>query len=312
MKRFFPILLCLAFVLSACEMPGGQAAPTAISLPTAAPTATTAPEPQAAAATGKVGDERTAPADGMIQVFIPAGFFQMGGLDTNAQADEKPAHKVTLKAFWMDKVPVTNAMYDLCVKAGVCSLPRELKSATRANYYTNPEFADYPVIYVTWEDAKNYCAWAGRRLPTEAEWEYAARGSADYRTYPWGDAEPNDSLANFNYAVKDTTRVGSYPAGTSPFGVLDMAGNVWQWVSDFYGDKYYENSPELNPTGPETAMVQGLRRSMRGGSWLDSAKDIRLANRGFALAPNLAADKSAASYKGEAKDNIGFRCASDQ
>ena len=310
MKRVFPIFICLILFLSACDMPGAQPEPTAISLPTAAPTQNAA-EPTAKSAAGKVGDERTSKVDGMMQVFVPAGFFQMGGLDPDGQVDEKPGHKVTLNAFWMDKVTVTNGMYDLCVKAGVCGLPRDFKSASRPSYFGNPEFNDYPVVYVTWEDAKNYCSWAGRRLPTEAEWEYAARGSADYRTYPWGNDVPNDTLANFNYAVKDTTRVGSYPAGASPFGVLDMAGNVWQWVFDYYGEKYYEKSDEMNPTGPTEPGVNGMRRSLRGGSWLDSVKDIRLANRGFALAPNLTADKSSQSYQGDAKDNIGFRCVSD-
>jgi eukaryotic-like serine/threonine-protein kinase len=308
MKKVFPFLMIVVFLLAAC----GDAAPTPISLPTAARTATEAPaDAPAAPAEGELGDERVSRADGMIEVFVPAGFFQMGGLDEKAQADEKPAHKVTLDAFWIDKVPVTNAMYDLCVKAGVCNVPREIKSVTRTLYFGNSDFADYPVVYVSWEDARMYCEWAGRRLPTEAEWEYAARGSSDYRTYPWGNEAPSDLYANFNYAVKDTSRVGSYPTGASPFGALDMAGNVWQWVADYYSDTYYQVSPENNPAGPEQAGVNGLRRSIRGGSWLDSDVNIRLANRGFALAPNLEADPLAESYKGDAKDNIGFRCAAD-
>lgn len=311
MKKAFPILISLILLLSACGLPGAQAEPTAIVLPTAAPTAelvaNATAKPQSSA---ELGDERSSSTDGMIQVFIPAGSFQMGGLDTDAQDDEKPARKVSMGAFWMDKVEVTNAMYNLCVQAGVCNLPREFKSATRPTYFANAEFADYPVIYVSYEDAKSYCAWAGRRLPTEAEWEYAARGS-DFRRYPWGEESPTNNLSNYDYSVRDTNRVGSYPQGASPFGILDMSGNVWEWVSDYYGNNYYEGGAVQNPTGPATASVNGLRRSIRGGSWQDGFKDVRLANRGYAIAPDLTADSKSDKYKGDAKDSIGIRCAAD-
>ena len=168
MKKLFPITMALILVLSACQL-GGQAQPTAISLPTAFPTNTppaiNAPE----AAGGEAGAERASSVDGMPQVYIPDGTFRMGGLDTDVNKDEEPAHDVTLKGFWMDKLEVTNAMYTLCVKAGACQPPQYFKSDTRESYFNNAEFNDYPVVYVTWAQADTYCSWAGRRLPTEAE-----------------------------------------------------------------------------------------------------------------------------------------------
>lgn len=309
MKRLTPLLFSLMFLLSACGG-SGQAQPTAIGLPTAIPTqavtVTETPRP----AEGKAGDTRTVSTDGMIQVFVPAGTFRMGGLDNNAQSDEQPARTVTLDAFWLDKVEVTNGMYDLCVKAGACDAPSKIQSATRERYFGNPDFNNYPVIYVNWLNASKYCTWAGRRLPTEAEWEYAARGG-DYRTYPWGDEAPSKELANFNYLFKDTTQVGMFANSLSPFGALDMAGNVWEWTADFYSATYYSNNENNNPGGPASAGVNGPRRSIRGGSFVDSEKDLRLANRGYALAPNPDADPKSNSYAGETGPNIGFRCASD-
>ncbi|MCS6994743.1 MAG: formylglycine-generating enzyme family protein [Anaerolineales bacterium] len=290
MKRILTFMLAVAMLLAACggNQPGGLG-------------------------TGDVGNakEKTASKDKMKMVFIAGGSFQMGGLTDKAQPDEEPDHKVTLKGFWLDQTEVTNAQYALCVAAGVCEIPRELKSATRPNYYTNPEFADYPVIYVTWNQAKTYCEWAGRRLPTEAEWEYAARGN-DFRNFPWGDADPTEELANFGYKNKDTVKVGSYPKGASPFGVLDMAGNVWEWIADFYSPTYYQKSPAENPTGPDKPGPNGLQMVVRGGSWADDIVELRVSNRGFALAQNLEADKLSNAYAGQANDRTGFRCAADE
>lgn len=311
MKRLIPLLLTLVFMVSACGLPGSQPEPTAVSLPTAVPTSEAAQaNPTAQAQNAQAGDTRNSATDGMIQIFVPANVFRMGGLDNDAQDDEKPDRKVTLSAFWIDKVEVTNAMYNLCVQAGACETPREFKSATQERYFGNPDFNDFPVVFVNWEDAKAYCAWAGRRLPSEAEWEYAARGT-DYRRFPWGDASPTNQLANYDNIFRDTQRVGSFPNGASSFGALDMAGNVWEWVADFYSPNSYTSAGDTNPMGPATAGVNGPRRVIRGGSWADNFKDLRVSNRGFALAPDLSADSRSEAYMGEAKNSIGFRCAAN-
>jgi formylglycine-generating enzyme required for sulfatase activity len=255
------------------------------------------------------GSDRSASADGMVQVYIPGGKFQMGGFDGDAQKDEHPTHAVTISPFWMDKVEVTNGMYQLCVLAGPCQSPREVKSASRPSYFANKDFADYPVVFVSWQDAANYCKWAGRRLPTEAEWEFAARGNTDFRRYPWGDQSPDNSFANFDNQARDTVKVGSFPKGASQFGVLDMAGNVWEWVSDFFGAEYYSQSGAQDPTGPNGK--DGAPKVIRGGSWADGFKEIRVSNRGSAKSPDLTADSKTDSYKGDANNRTGFRCAAD-
>ena len=229
---------------------------------------------------------------------IPAGSFQMGCDPSNpagsCQDDEQPLRTVTLDAYSIDKYEVTNARYQACVDAGACEPPQEAGSYTRDAYFGNPEFANYPVIQVTWHQATAFCAWEGARLPTEAEWEKAARGT-DGRMYPWGDQAPTQELANFDKNVGDTTPVGSYPAGASPYGVMDMAGNVWEWVSDWYDSAYYSQSPTDNPQGPAT----GGSRVLRGGSWsLDS--DVRSTYRSY-YSPSRWS-----GYYG------GFRCARSQ
>jgi len=202
---------------------------------------------------------------------------------------------------------VTNGMYGLCVKAGACRLPAKLNSDNRGNYFGNPEFQDYPVIQVAWYDANAYCQWAGRRLPTEAEWERAARGD-DMRTYPWGNEPPNAQNSNANNTVGDVTRVGSYATGASPFGALDMAGNVWEWVADYYNAKYYAESPSVNPTGPENGGL-GHLRVIRGGSFQDGLFDLRVSNRGYEVGPDPSKLPNEEAYYGRSSVKIGFRCA---
>ena len=308
MKKLFPILSALALFATACQL-GGNAAPP-LALPTAVPSPTSSINPTVeAGGAGQAGSERTSSADGMPQAYVPAGTFQMGGIGKNTSSDELPVHAVTMHGFWMDKVEVTNAMYAMCVKQGACHLPFATKSDTRESYFGNSEFADYPVVYVGWNEATAYCKWAGRRLPTEAEWERAARGD-DFRIFPWGDQRPDSSRANINFFSGDTTRVGIFPSGASPFGILDMAGNVAEWVNDFYDGSYYSSAINTNPTGP-VARSNYFNRVVRGGTFQDAEVNIRVSKRSSVLGPNPSAELDSAAYNGEFSPKIGFRCASD-
>ena len=199
------------------------------------------------------GDTWISPLDGAAMVYVPVGDFTMGLVegDSDARDEELPQHTVTLDAFWIDRTEVTNAQYEKCVTAGACDAPEKTKSNTRDSYYGNSLYDDYPVIYVTWYDAEDYCEWAGKRLPREAEWEKASRGT-DGGEYPWGNGSPSATLANYGANEGDTTEVGSYAGGASPYGPLDMAGNVWEWVADWYDGDYYSSSPDRNPTGPSS------------------------------------------------------------
>ena len=275
----------------------------------------------------RIGDTWVRPADGMVMVYVPGGEFEMGTTEAGlryarelckeacgplavavcqaaAFADERPAHRVTLDGFWIDRTEVTNGQYERCVEEGACTPPTETGSFTRARYYGEPAYADYPVVWVTWKQAVEYAAWVCARLPTEAEWEYAARGP-ESRIFPWGDAfdgvrlnycdaacaaGPKDLTIFDGFA--DTAPVGSFPAGVSWCGALDLAGNVREWVADGYGP--YTAGPQSNPRGPEA----GEAHVPKGGSWLDRPDDVRGANRG-ANAPDYSEHK------------VGFRCALD-
>ncbi len=232
---------------------------------------------------------KVSPKDGMVMVYVPAGEFRMG---SDIYDDEKPEHRVYLDGYWIDKTEVTNRMFRKFVKENGYQ-PEGIW--WRAASDENIEGEDkHPVVNVSWNDAVAYCQWAGRRLPTEAEWEKAARGT-DGRKYPWGNEAPKWGLANIWDRGADgyeyTAPVGSYPEGASPYGVLDMAGNVWEWVADWYDENYYDKSPAKNPAGPTT----GELRVVRGGSWLSCVWDIRSADR-YWFNPS--------SYR----HNGGFRC----
>lgn len=232
---------------------------------------------------------QVSPKDGMVKIYIPAGEFPMGS--DSGSNNEKPVHTVYLDAFWIDQTEVTNKMYSLCVSAGVCQPPKAPNSYSRTSYYGNPEFENYPVIYVDWDMANTYCTWAERRLPTEAEWEKAARGTTK-STYPWGEGADCDKTNSMG-CKGETTAIGEFTLGMSPFGVLDMAGNVMEWVSDWYSATYYASSPRENPSGPSS----GTAHVIRGGSWKSNENSIRSSYR-FGLNPDMTN-----LYL------IGFRCA---
>lgn len=319
MKKLIPPIIAI-FILTACggaEIPTVESTstPLPMSMPTmAVPTETTEAIPPTITTTEVPAEqpsgERISSISGMPQVYIPAGTFRMGGMDARSAPDEMPAHDVTLDAFWMDQLEVTNAMYLLCIQNGRCTPPQNFKSSRRNDYFTNPEFKDYPVVYVTWGQAKAYCEWTGGRLPTEAEWERAARGD-DWRTFPWGEDKADGLRANYNMIVGDTSRAGTYPLGASPFGVLDMAGNVAEWTNDFYSAVYYASQTDfLNPLGPETSI--SLRRVVRGGSLGDAEINIRVPKRSAVLASNLETVPGSSSYLGDFSPRIGFRCVMEE
>jgi eukaryotic-like serine/threonine-protein kinase len=297
--------------------------------PTPRPTATITPSPTVDAevpseTTSGIGSTQIREKDGMQMVYVPEGPFTMGS--NQGDEVEKPVHTVSLKAFWMDQTEITNAMFETFVQAN--NYQTEAERIGKA-YYLNlsieywdriegidwqhpqgPEsnldgLSDYPVVIVSWNDAVAYCSWAGGYLPSEAEWEKAARGT-DERAYPWGNEAPDGNYLNLadvnldvNWAEKNiddgnqlTSPVGSYPDGASPYGVLDMAGNVWEWVDDWY-DVYPGGDQNTSPDFGVTYRI------IRGGSWDYEASYARSAFR-----------LRGTPY--DASSNIGFRCAYSQ
>jgi formylglycine-generating enzyme required for sulfatase activity len=222
--------------------------------------------PQAREITGK---------DGAPMVLVPAGEFMMGSREEDESADknERPAHSVYLDAFYIDKYEVTTSRYAKFFYATNRPAPM---------YWSDQVVVQHgrkPVAGVDWNDATAYCAWVGKRLPTEAEWEKAARGT-DQRLYPWGNEAPSKQRANFGQRVdiefyRVVTDAGSFEQGKSPYGAYDMAGNVWEWVVDWYDENYYGKSPERNPKGPSS----GETRVLRGGSWGFGPGSVRSVGR---------------------------------
>ncbi|MEW5942122.1 MAG: formylglycine-generating enzyme family protein [Chloroflexota bacterium] len=255
------------------------------------------------------------PADGATLVYVPAGEFIMG--TDHGMTDEAPAHPVYLDAFWLDRTEVTNEAYRVCVEAGACEPPSKSRE-----YFDDPAYASHPAAYVSWEDAVDYCAFVGRRLPTEAEWEKAAAWNPltnEKYIFPWGN-EYACSMGNFDDETEldaslmqpglancdgfaRSAPVGSFPQGASPYGALDMGGNVWEWAHDAFIEvdplsasiqNYYAVSPYANPQGVDPAI--SAYRVMRGGSW------------------NWTFGVGRATYRlwfglDDAYDGVGFRCA---
>jgi len=217
---------------------------------------------------------------GTDMILVPSGYFILGS--EYGDDHEKPGHRVYLDSFFINRTEVTNAHYSKCVEYGNCEKPG-------CDYYGKSEYENHPVVCVDWTQAQTYCAWSGGRLPSEAEWEKAARGT-DGREFPWGNEEPNCDFANYKGCKGDTTAVGSYPAGASPYGAFDMAGNVEEWVNDWFDD--YDSSEKKNPMGPSS----GEYRVLRGGSRYFSTYTLRAAARDH-IDP------------GVRNNNIGFRCA---
>jgi serine/threonine protein kinase len=219
-------------------------------------------------------------ANNVTMIFIPAGEFTMGSNDTG-DVGSQPAHTVNLAAFYIDKYEVTNEMYDACIyrssaAGGKCQKPQRLSSAKNVNYFGNEVFKDYPVVYITWKMAKTYCEWRGARLPTEAEWEKAARGADANRIYPWDKNILDCGYANYGDCIGDTTSVKQYEIGKSIYGLYNMAGNVWEWTSSL-SKPYPYNAAD----GREDPTTSG-NRIVRGGGWSafgGNAKNIRVDTR---------------------------------
>ena len=243
---------------------------------------------------------------GVSMRLIPDGEFTMGR--NGGFKDERPVHTVYLESYYIDKYEVTNILYEACVNNGVCTPPQNIGSGSSSSYYGNPEFSNYPVIYVDWYQSKTYCEWRGARLPTEAEWEKAARGTNE-RYFPWGNnfqcrnGNFDDIIGLNGYVItggpncdgyENTSPVGSFENGKSPFGTYDMVGNVWEWVSDWYDGNYYADSLYQDPQGPSS----GNGRVIRGGAWDVANIENLFTTRHIGFEPSTVGDY------------LGFRCAS--
>ncbi len=269
-----------------------------------APTITPTPEPSP---TPSPTPEPLLVETGARMVYIPGGVFRIG-FDEAEERNEKPAQLVRLDPYYIDETEVTNAQYAQCVEAGVCSPPDRPNATYYDNYYGNPDFDNYPVIWVSWYDGDAFCRWRGGRLPTEAEWEMAAgvqfEQNIKYR-YPWGDlfdgarlnfcdanCTREDRLTEYDDGYRDLAPTGHYVDGRSPIGVYEMSGNVMEWVNDWFNPRAYQDITETNPMGP----TEGQFKVLRGGSWLSSPEELTVTYRAN-FDPLVS------------RANIGFRCA---
>ncbi len=292
MKRLTWMFLAGTLLLAACT-PASNPSPTTASLPTPIPTiVTSAPEatqPPTLVPVSLAGPQSGTSMvwiDGSQLAYVPAGDFIMGMGVGNA-----PQKTVTLDGYWIGVSDVTNKMYAQCVATGNCAAPAQ---EVGTPVYTNPDYGDYPVVGVTWDMAANYCQWAQGGLPTEAQWEKAARGQ-NAAVYPWGNDNIACDLLNFKGCLGHTNGVNDYPAGRSPYGLLDMAGNVFQWVNDYYEEHYYDGMPAQNPPGP----ASGDTHVIRGSSFESEAAQTLSAVRHFGNPAYHSRD-------------LGFRCVVNQ
>jgi formylglycine-generating enzyme required for sulfatase activity len=291
MKTARPMIfiLLMTFILSAC---GATPTPLVVVVTATLPPPTEVPATEApptiapVALAGPQSGEKMKWIDGSTLIHVPGSEFTMG--DGSVVA---PEHNVSLDAYWIQQTKVTNRMFAQCVTVGSCTAPTQ---EIGGPVYSNPEFANHPVVGVTWDQAQTYCAWAQGRLPTEAEWEKAARG-VNGNIYPWGIDQPACDIANFGFCTGRTSEVDAFEAGASTYGLYDMAGNVFEWVGDWYSETYYGDGPTVNPAGPET----GQYRSIRGSSFESDLDQVSSAIRHFGA-------------EGYHSRDVGFRCAVSQ
>jgi formylglycine-generating enzyme len=306
---FFSILVIMAVSAASCNLPIKIVANTSKTnsidsseVPVAAATTPPSPSGEAQATAVPEGeiitlDDLIVPVAGDVLtwidlsefVYVPAGVFTMGH-DEEIPSDHAPAHTVSLDGFWIHQAEVTNQQYAACVAAGLCTVPAH--EVDTPYWYTQSSEVNAPVVGVTWTQASQYCEYIQSRIPSEAEWEYTARGTEN-RTYPWGEDEPTCSLLNYDNCLEPSAPedVRSYPDGASEFKAMDLSGNVFEWVNDWYEAEYYATSPAVNPLGP----TDGLKRVYRGGGYSTSPENINPVMR-FSLEPE------------EHAANIGFRC----
>lgn len=290
-RRSFPIVGGISFGVLLLAVSGGAPPEKGAGAP---------PDPATCPAPGKVSPQGWCLDEEADAVWVPAGKFIMGAEQGEWDPNEQPKRKVYLDGFWIDRTEVSTEQYGRCVRKGGCTDEKLTGEAWFGRPFTPNKACNWavagrkklPINCLTWAQADAYCRWACKALPTEAQWEKAARGPKG-RTYPWGEADPTCKLAVYGDCYGSKQRpVGSLPAGASPYGALDMAGNVWEWVADLYQDSY-RGLPDRNPVGPRT----GTDRIFRGGAHYVNETFLRAANR----------RSQVPSYR---HVSVGFRCVS--